>query len=36
MLDLSLEEAMGYVIIGMYLVSALVGAAGIGTLELRQ
>jgi hypothetical protein len=30
------EDAMGYVIIGLYLVSALAAAAGIGSVELRR
>jgi hypothetical protein len=32
----NMENAMGFVIMGMYLVSALAGAAGIGRAQLRR
>jgi hypothetical protein len=31
-----MEDAMGFVILGVYLVSALAGAAGIGGVEWRR
>ena len=34
--EMSKEQPMGALIVGLYLVSALAGAAGIGNLELRR
>jgi hypothetical protein len=34
--EMSKEHTMGIVIVGLYLVSAIAGAAGIGRLELRR
>ena len=34
--EMSKEQSMGIVIVGLYLVSAIAGAAGIGRLELRR